>query len=113
MRELTGGLFMRIIQKRQKQMQTTQGPNHVDVLNNIISKSDMGHVSDTFIDTLRNATPIYQCDGTFTVCVIKIGNHIYSGASKRNPTDKPNSMRGKAVALTRAIRYALDSVNHK
>lgn len=54
---------------------------------------------------------------TIAVLVLKEDHQYVSvGASKRNPTDRPNDTRGKALALTRAVRLFVEkyvSMNRK
>lgn len=45
----------------------------------------------------------YDHKGNFTVCVLKSGASIYTGAAKRNPKDKGNRMLGEMTSFIRAL----------
>lgn len=46
---------------------------------------------------------------TIAVLTTSAGLLLGAGASKRNPIDKPNNLRGRAIALSRAVRSAVQT----
>ena len=49
-------------------------------------------------------------DGNFTTVVVSDGASYYTGSSKRNPIDRPSRLRGESLALSRAVRTALEAL---
>lgn len=74
-----------------------------------------GTIDSEFVNDKPQADKLYQklagavfdffFDGNFTTVVITTAKgDIYTGVSKRNKLDKPNPIRGRALALSRAIK---------
>lgn len=63
----------------------------------LLSGRAIYHVQDSFI--------------TVAALVTTEGEYMASGASKRNPIDKPNGLRGRALALSRAVRNYIQTNN--
>lgn len=66
-----------------------------------------------YVETFFNkCQPVYFRQDKFTLIatiVTDSGQYVASGVARRNPVDEPNDLRGKALALSRAVRHAYNA----
>ncbi len=77
----------------------------------VLAADDLNEVNVTILEGL---TPKYFCQDDFTVAVLQsqgADNAVVAvGVSKRNPTDRPMVLRGRSLALSRAVKEFVTKV---
>lgn len=72
--------------------------------------SSLEDARSRYMKLFEGAHPVYYIQDQFITIAAIVnadGKLLAAGASKRNPIDKQNNMRGRAIALTRAVRIAI------
>ena len=71
-------------------------------------------VESTVTTVMFGTLPTYFQQGDFTVAILQnvdSGVPVAVGVSKRNPTDQKNLLRGRSLALSRAVKeFVVDTV---
>jgi hypothetical protein len=86
-------------------------PNFNDVFNGVVinDRYPPDEANRAWNQLLQNGvTPEYFQQDDFTVVILTLKDHKFIGVTKRNPIDRRNPFRGKALALARAIRHYLE-----
>lgn len=93
---------------------SNQNPVLGDMAANIIARNSTGFATvdadlhrQSFVDFVTNKLDVdYHYDGPFTIAIVrssKTGVVVTCGASKRNAEDPHLPIRGKSLALSRAL----------
>lgn len=79
-------------------------------------KTDVKLFNSLYEDLMDNYQVRYHRQDDFTVALLIDKNspadyddHVYVGVSKRNPIDRASPLRGRALALSRAVRRMVES----
>jgi hypothetical protein len=85
-------------------------PDYQEVLTGTLGRAFNGVIPEEIVRHFEGTLAVYYVQDrhiTVAAVVSDLGTLLGAGASKRNPEDRPNALRGKALALTRAIRAAI------
>jgi hypothetical protein len=96
-------------------------PNFASVVEGVLNRmSEKDEVLElqhkNLYDSVLSLTPVYLAQDDFAIVLLvdtMIGNTVAVGVSKRNPIDQKNLLRGRSLALSRAVRGFVKGISSR